>query len=890
MKRYVYRYVRRLKAQKKMYRQASALITALSVIVSSTVVWQLRGIGVAMSDEDIIDMAADTSVAAIDDNSAIETSSCTDIQESLIQTEDLVSIVPSEKAEASPVSENVPEENDQVVHRREFSGMSASGISVAVSADENAFPDGTVMHVMDIPGESYLVSAAESLNLGTDEINVVAVDISFMDADGTELEPAPATTVQVRIMLPDELQLGYGNYSLLHIDDSGGVTRVDNAEITAQGAQFEAETFSIFVFASDEYVDMNSAITVDGQPVANTADTPYIVYKGGTFKIRSKAEAWVHENNPQGYPYLSTNPGVLSQIESSNTYSETTEDGIVYRVIEREYRADNIGTAVISLTENQQWASSHMYVKVIERPQIYVNTALGERHKDQLHEYLDQIHHWDYIDHPDFFILDQSGNPQYVKNGDTHYYNLNGTDNNNGGLRPYRISEGDVIEMVSYCKPSDKDQYDFEVGTMGTHVYAGLLEKISSSKELVTSGEHKGEYRITAKFMSKNPAGTNKRTGIKLGNDFFYIVVNDNNGDDNIKTHADIEIDDGGHYVFERYSFEADGTMKKTLTKYSAVVSDINSCKIFDKNGSQLKFLKDDGNVADEKKNEGKPVEYVKDDYFRNGIPGSSQFELTSNYLASSKIDESTSTPGSPPLFYVDSQGVYLRGNKNFSLKDAFCANFNVDLQLTPVSETVEVYDGNGNLLGSFNNAVDSSNHIIKNGLDFSLDRQAIIDAYNKCPVRTGLDFTLAASAVMVDFQIKKELVGDRISAGEFRFQLLDGENVIAEAVNDANGIVSFDNVYFNSSGEYRYTVREIKGEGNNIKYATDRLITITASEYNGLLATRIDGISESMKNYRTYTLPETGGIGIVPFIITGLTFISIASVLLVLSKRKEKT
>jgi len=75
LKRYVYRYVRRLKAQKKMYRQASALITALSVIVSSTVVWQLRGIGVAMSDEDIIDMAADTSVAAIDDNSAIETSS-----------------------------------------------------------------------------------------------------------------------------------------------------------------------------------------------------------------------------------------------------------------------------------------------------------------------------------------------------------------------------------------------------------------------------------------------------------------------------------------------------------------------------------------------------------------------------------------------------------------------------------------------------------------------------------------------------------------------------------------------------------------------------------------------------------------------------------------------
>lgn len=794
-----------------------------------------------------------------------------------------VSLAAAAKTEKAPA---VPEEDTApgIPCSREFRGSSASGISVIASADENAFPDGTVMNVLDISSEDILLSAAETLNVDADELQAVAVDITFTDADGSEIEPAPDTTVQVRIILPGELRLRDGELSLLHMDDSGGAEVVENAELSDSGAEFDAESFSMYVLTSSGINMTKSVVLADGNTGTNSQNNPYILYIGEKLEVLYRG---YYKDNGRITSF--NNNSYLSRAAWGTDNNDFVDE--TYR--RAEFIGSNVGTCRIDMLKTKEWNSNadnieeSFWVRVVDQNyiktnhDIYVNTALGEKHIDNLHEYLD-IHSGKYHDYPEQFILDDDGNPEYIKNGDVRYdfgkYEKNNNDGEDRAFLSYRISNGDTIEVVAYCKPQEKDNLDFSVGSRGSHYDSSALEKIGSTeKVLVTSGEHAGEYRISAKFIGKNPTG-NRRSGIQIGNDFFYVVVTDDN---DTMSHADIEIDDGGSYVVERYSFDVNGNVTKTVTKYSAAVSDINSCKIFGSNGEQIRFLADNGHVAANKRNEGKPVEFVKDDYYKNGTPGSSQFELTSNYMTSDKDDES--------MGYGFGDGLLLRGNKNFSLKDSYRADFNVDLALTPISRVVETYDSSGELT-SQETVTDLLESETMPGLEFSLGRQAIVDAYNKCPVHTGLDFTLAANAVMVDFEMKKELVGDTMSGGEFTFQLLDGDKVIAEATNGANGIVSFQNVYFNKAGTYNYTVREVKRDKTNVQYADDRPIEIIVSEEGGSLNTTISGITEPVKNYRTYTLPATGGIGTTPYIIIGISIISGAAVLLILSRRKEKS
>ena len=65
-----------------------------------------------------------------------------------------------------------------------------------------------------------------------------------------------------------------------------------------------------------------------------------------------------------------------------------------------------------------------------------------------------------------------------------------------------------------------------------------------------------------------------------------------------------------------------------------------------------------------------------------------------------------------------------------------------------------------------------------------------------------------------------KKLEGKALEAGQFTFQLKDGDGkVIAEAKNDKTGAVMFDTVKFKKAGVYEYTVSEVNDKQANIKY-----------------------------------------------------------------------
>ena len=765
-----------------------------------------------------------------------------------------------------------------------FMEESDSGIKVYASVELGVFPYGTKMHVSDVPADAAVKIASIALGADdTEDIEAVAVDISFISPDGIEVEPTDSSAVHVEVVLPEERKLGGDEFKLFHLDDSGGTEIVENAEISGNGAVFDAESFSIYVLTSNNtYLDKDQAIWVDGHPVQNTKDSPYVLYLGESIQIRTVAELWTHPSwGTQGYPYVADEFKPFISVSSTSTRSN--EAGVDYITCDSTVSALSPGNAEVRLTTNQNGGSETFYIKIIETPQIYVNTALGEKHKDYLHEYLD-LHRYKYLDYPQFFII-EDGNPKYIKNGDIEYNHS--THDTDRAFLSYRISEGDIFEVVSYCKPNEKDYYDFYISEVGTHTDTTAIEKIGDTvKERVTEGEHYGEYRISARFIGKSPEG-NRRACITLGSEVtnpqivdprvFYVVVTQN---EDTMSHADIEIDDGGKYTIEEYSFDSDGNLTKLITEYSAAVADINSCKIYDENGEQLSFTADAGNVTPENRHQGQPVEFVKSDYYKRGNIGESQFELTSNYMDPSKEEESNGQK------FGD---LWLRGNKNFLLKDSYRADFNVDLELHEVSKKLEIFDSGGNLINTQIMSV-SDKSITKNGLYFSLGRQAILDAYNKCPVHTGLDFTLAANAVMIDFQMKKEFVGGDIGSKQFTFQLLDeNNNVVAEKQNAPNGIISFDNIYFDRAGTYNYTIHEV-GVDTDVLYEDDRNLSIVVTEQNGSLIAEIsaDKLTKPLVNHKIYTLPSTGGGGVVPYMITGSAIIILSFTALLLRKRKE--
>ena len=81
-------------------------------------------------------------------------------------------------------------------------------------------------------------------------------------------------------------------------------------------------------------------------------------------------------------------------------------------------------------------------------------------------------------------------------------------------------------------------------------------------------------------------------------------------------------------------------------------------------------------------------------------------------------------------------------------------------------------------------------------------------------------------SSVTDQVTATKFLDGRDLKAGEFRFELVEGNNVVATGTNDADGKIVMDPVTYTAAGEHIYTLRETKAG------ATENGITYSAAEY----------------------------------------------------------
>lgn len=101
---------------------------------------------------------------------------------------------------------------------------------------------------------------------------------------------------------------------------------------------------------------------------------------------------------------------------------------------------------------------------------------------------------------------------------------------------------------------------------------------------------------------------------------------------------------------------------------------------------------------------------------------------------------------------------------------------------------------------------------------------------------KNAYNLTPKSSSVTDQIIAKKVLDGRDLKAGEFRFELVEGNNVVATGTNNADGKIVMDPVAYAAAGEHTYMLRETKAGAteNGITYSTAEYTIVTIVKDNG--------------------------------------------------------
>lgn len=382
-----------------------------------------------------------------------------------------------------------------------------------------------------------------------------------------------------------------------------------------------------------------------------------------------------------------------------------------------------------------------------EKNVIYVKTALGERSKDTVHEYLDGLG------------LQGTNDGKYIPNSEKS---------------PYILQVGDTVELCYYTDDSDPHRWSKskpEGAVFSTPTQTGT--KLSD-----------GTYKFEITYHAKG-AGTGE---IHLGSQTFYVSVPnpDQKLDDFHYDHADIEITDGGFYEIKRTVTDQNGNQVTTRQIFDSYITGVNHCYIYNAAGKVIKT-------------------YKSTDYEAHGTPGETQYELTSKFRC------------------------MLASDKWVKRSEVDHAQFDVQLLLKPRKQIVTVTKNGVQISQTETDISDSTGESDVTILSavFDMSHRSVVDAHNKCPDHSGLDFNLMANVnqiikvepASVEPTARKQLTNGSIGTNQFMFELLDKDGkLIDRQYCDTTGQVTFDAQYFVMPGTYTYTIREnIPGEAVQI-------------------------------------------------------------------------
>ncbi len=124
---------------------------------------------------------------------------------------------------------------------------------------------------------------------------------------------------------------------------------------------------------------------------------------------------------------------------------------------------------------------------------------------------------------------------------------------------------------------------------------------------------------------------------------------------------------------------------------------------------------------------------------------------------------------------------------------------------------------------------------ITDNG-DGTLSATHVLKDVKVAEFKNSYNVTPKSSSVTDLITADKVLDGRDLKAGDFRFELVEGNNVVATGTNNADGKIVMDPVTYTAAGEHIYTLRETKAGAteNGITYSTAEYTIVTTVTDNG--------------------------------------------------------
>ena len=685
-----------------------------------------------------------------------------------------------------------------------------------------------------------------------------------------------------------------GGTTPINLITNDGVQNTLNVNIK-EGTAIHVHNMKIGTMDYD-YVDKNTATTMlTGDFTQNSPSNRYILFVGDTLDLSATSDG----------RFSVTDSSIFYDLgRASDRITPNNDSEIV--ISTQSYLALKPGECEIRFEEQVFYVSVYY--------PIYVATAMGNIHKNKVHESLELIYG---TTHNEDRIADTNFRPIYLKNIDI----------NNDDFK-YWMIKGDTIELVAYAPISNLTCTDnsenhvhnescFKSDTPNFKSLDNSIVTVENSLSVETI-EGQQFVKVTAKVTSVGIGNVRVMFGDRANPDdnksleIFYIhsIANTN------LHHFDIEIADGGTYTTVEVAQEIDengNPYKRTVTEiiYSTLVTAVSGSEVYDGNGQLLKRLEEW-------------------EYWRHGIEGvDTQFEITSAYVT----DEVT---GKPPD--ENNPGVKFRNVPANLIKSVV---FYLTLDITPLETKrtvfinqndswVAVDESNPNYSAP-PNVEDVPNRTIT---DFvaTMEGQQIIDAINKCPNHYGADFTLLTSQTfpLVTIQFVKLFNGGHLEENQFTFDLyedvresipnnekpnLTDSSIIKrrdQAKNNSSGIVKFNSREFIEEGIYTYYIVERPGTSADILY-DQRLIKVEVKverwyddNLNDIYENTLFAfptaycwdddsggwvvLTDNIKfvNYMKFMLPVAGGEGTRQYIYFGGAITLIGFILLCKRKRRE--
>lgn len=105
-----------------------------------------------------------------------------------------------------------------------------------------------------------------------------------------------------------------------------------------------------------------------------------------------------------------------------------------------------------------------------------------------------------------------------------------------------------------------------------------------------------------------------------------------------------------------------------------------------------------------------------------------------------------------------------------------------------------------------------------------------------KIEFKNSYTVTPKSSSVTDQIIATKSLTGRKLAAGEFSFELVEGDKVVATGTNDASGNITMGAVKYTEAGKHAYTLREAKGgtTSKGIAYSDAKYTIETTITDNG--------------------------------------------------------